>query len=252
VPVTNKEREARAGKAEGQPARTREVRLGCVFTQTATDKDGRPIRDPDSTTYVAAIETAEEFGLRLYTDAWRRGWSEARQEGRARRRRDLDLEPQRSALSRRDPDCGSLFITPASTSGNWPPSSSPTTSGLANAGRPCASINSIEARSKLVKILRGCAQTKRNSPRASATTPTTSSATLSGCAIRSSAPRVCWSVCRFVSSGVVEAGCRTVVGKRLKYSGMFWSVGANAILALRCCRLSGRFDHYRESRSRAA
>ena len=57
----------------------------------------------------------------------------------------------------------------------------------------------------------------------------------------------------FVGSGVVEAGCRTVVGKRMKCSGMFWSVrGANAILALRCCRLSRRFEDYWESRSRAA
>ena len=78
VPVTKKEREGRAGKKEGQPARTREAKLGCVFTQTATDKAGWPIRDPDSTSYVAAIETAEEFGLRLYTEAWRRGWSKAR------------------------------------------------------------------------------------------------------------------------------------------------------------------------------
>jgi hypothetical protein len=78
VPVTKQEREGRAGKREGQPARTREVKLGCVFTQTATGKDGWPIRDPDSTSYVAAIETAEEFGLRLYTEAWRRGWSKAR------------------------------------------------------------------------------------------------------------------------------------------------------------------------------
>ena len=44
----------------------------------------------------------------------------------------------------------------------------------------------------------------------------------------------------FVGSGVVEAGCKTVIGSRLKRSGMFWTVrGANAIIALRCCRLSG-------------
>ncbi len=79
VPVTKKEREGRSGKNEGQPARTREVKLGCVFTQTTTDEEGWPIRDPDSTSYVAAIEPAEEFGLRLYTEAWRRGWSRARQ-----------------------------------------------------------------------------------------------------------------------------------------------------------------------------
>lgn len=48
-----------------------------------------------------------------------------------------------------------------------------------------------------------------------------------------------------VGSGVVEAGCRTVIGQRLKRSGMFWSVdGANAIIALRCCLLSNRFDDF--------
>jgi len=57
----------------------------------------------------------------------------------------------------------------------------------------------------------------------------------------------------FVGSGVVEAGCKTVIGARLKRSGMFWTVcGANAIIALRCSRLSHRFEDYWESRSRAA
>jgi hypothetical protein len=41
----------------------------------------------------------------------------------------------------------------------------------------------------------------------------------------------------FVGSGVIEAGCKTVIGSRLKQSGMFWTVrGANAIVALRCCQ----------------
>ena len=40
---------------------------------------------------------------------------------------------------------------------------------------------------------------------------------------------------------------------RLKRSGMFWTVrGANAILALRCARLSGRFEDYWENRAQAA
>jgi hypothetical protein len=61
----------------GQPAHTREVKLGCVFTQTKWDEKGYPIRDPDSTTYTGAIETAEEFGRRLYVEAWKRGWNRA-------------------------------------------------------------------------------------------------------------------------------------------------------------------------------
>ena len=58
----------------------------------------------------------------------------------------------------------------------------------------------------------------------------------------------------FVGSGVVEAGCKTIIGSRLKRSGMFWTVrGANAIIALRCNRCSGEFENYWETRhARAA
>jgi len=53
----------------------------------------------------------------------------------------------------------------------------------------------------------------------------------------------------FVGSGVIEAGCKTVMG-RLKQSGMFWTVrGANAIIALRCCHMSGKFEDYWEART---
>jgi hypothetical protein len=52
------------------------------------------------------------------------------------------------------------------------------------------------------------------------------------------------------STGVVEAGCKVVVGTRLKRSGMHWTVkGANAIIALRCSKLSGRFEDFWERRS---
>jgi hypothetical protein len=77
VPVVKKETVGRKGKTEGQPAHTREVKLGCVFTQAKWDEEGYAIRDPDSTTYTGAIETAEEFGKRLYLEVWNRGWSRA-------------------------------------------------------------------------------------------------------------------------------------------------------------------------------
>jgi hypothetical protein len=55
----------------------------------------------------------------------------------------------------------------------------------------------------------------------------------------------------FGGTEVVEAGCKTVIGDRLKRSGMFWTVrGGNAIITLRCCRLSGRFEDYWEARRR--
>jgi hypothetical protein len=53
----------------------------------------------------------------------------------------------------------------------------------------------------------------------------------------------------FIGSGVIEAGCRTVIGSRLKQSGMFWTVlGANAIIALRCSHFNARFEDYWETR----
>ena len=56
----------------------------------------------------------------------------------------------------------------------------------------------------------------------------------------------------FVGSGVIEAGCKTIIGHRLKQSGMRWTVrGANAIIALRCCQLSGRWEQFWEARSAA-
>jgi hypothetical protein len=56
-----------------------------------------------------------------------------------------------------------------------------------------------------------------------------------------------------VSSGVVEAGCKVDIGTRLKRAGMHWTVsGADAIIALRCCLLSGRFEDFWEQRSAAA
>ena len=53
----------------------------------------------------------------------------------------------------------------------------------------------------------------------------------------------------FVGTGVIEAGCKTLIGSRCKQSGMFWTVpGANAILALRCCIFNGHFEDYCETR----
>jgi hypothetical protein len=74
VPVVKKETLGRQGKIAGQPAHTREVKLGCAFTQSTWDKEGYAIRDPDSSTYSGAIETAEEFGKRIYREALKRGW----------------------------------------------------------------------------------------------------------------------------------------------------------------------------------
>ncbi len=55
------------------------------------------------------------------------------------------------------------------------------------------------------------------------------------------------------STGVVEAGCKVAIGTRLRRTGMHWTVaGADAIIALRCCKLSGRFEDFWERRAEAA
>ena len=91
------------GKADGQPAYTRETELGCVFTQTIWDKEGYAIRNPDSTTYTGVIETAEEFGKRTYREAWnleKPGTVAGDARKRSHRRRSrMDLESGGCALS---------------------------------------------------------------------------------------------------------------------------------------------------------
>ena len=90
------------------------------------------------------------------------------------------------------------------------------------------------------------AHTPTHRRRASASS--TSSATATGCAFRSSLLGACACL-----SGVVEAGCKLAIGARLKRAGMHWTVaGANAIVALRCCKLSGRFEDFWERRAAKA
>jgi hypothetical protein len=247
VPVTKKEREGRSPKMESQPARTREVKLGCVFTQTVIDKQGRPIRDPDSTSYVAAIERAEEFGLRLYTEAWRRGWSKARQkvvlgDGAVW---IWNLAEQYFP--------GAIYIVDLYHARQhiWVlaaklyPNDEPALKRWAAVCLNLLEDGKIEALVKRLRNLR-----PDNDKLAQDVSNDADYFERNTELMRYPKFRA---LGLFVGSGVVEAGCRTVVGQRLKRSGMFWSVrGANAILALRCCRLNLRFEDYWASRSRAA
>lgn len=247
VPVVKAETEGRAGKVEGQPAHTREVKLGCVFTQTSTNEDGRPMRDEGSTSYVAAIETAEQFGLRLYTEAWRRGWSRAQKKvvlgdgavwiwNLAEQHfpgaiQIVDLYHAREHLHELS---AKLLPSDLKARKRW------VARCLDRLER-----GKIEA---LVKILRD------SSPAPEELAKTVASEAVY---FERNAERMRYPAFRqqglFVGSGVVEAGCRTVIGTRLKCSGMFWSArGANSIIALRCCRLSRRFEDYWADRSRAA
>jgi hypothetical protein len=147
VPVVKKETEGRKGKIDGQSAHTREAKLGCVFTQTAWDEKGYAIRDPGSTTYTGAIETAEEFGKRLYLEAWNRGWS------RAQRRSSSAMERNGSGIWRthtfRARFRSSTSTTRASTCGNWRAGYTPIKKPTRKRGsRSIKSVSSTRGRSK--------------------------------------------------------------------------------------------------------
>ncbi len=247
VPVRKSETEGRAGKNRGQPARTREVKLGCVFTQTGLDEEGYPVRDPGSTTYVGAIETAEQFGNRLYIEAWKRGWSQAQKKvvigdgaewiwniadqhfpgavqivdlfharqhlwDIARALYPLDHVAQQRWIFRHQPklDSGQIVKLTAYLSSLL--------------------VNATDAQQEILRVETAYFEKNKHRMRY----PEFRSQGL------------------FIGSGVVEAGCKTVIGARLKQSGMFWSVeGANAIIALRCCQLNNRFEDYWDHRRAA-
>jgi hypothetical protein len=247
IPVSKSETEGRAGKVDGQPARTREVKLGCVFTQTSTNSEGRPVRDEDSTSYVAAIETAEAFGLRLYTEAWQRGWS------RARKKVVIgdgaiwiwNLADQHFPGAIQIVDLYHARQHLWDLSAKLFPNDS---KGLRRWIARCLDRlehGKIEA---LVKILRDAPP---------GTDELAKTITNEAEYFDRNAERMRYPAFRaqglFVGSGVVEAGCKVVIGARLKCSGMFWTVrGANAITALRCSRLSRRFEDYWAHRAPAA
>ena len=113
VPVRPTEVEGRRGKQPDGSAKTREVKLATVWTAEGRDTQGRPVRDRGSVSYNAAVESAASrdtdpqpaaFAQRAYREAIRRGFDSAAPARRHRRRRRVDLEPGRRALSRRHRD----------------------------------------------------------------------------------------------------------------------------------------------------
>ena len=239
VPVVKKETEGRQ-ETDNQPAHTREAKLGCVFTQTAWDEEGFAIRDPDSTTYVGAIETAENFGRRLYVEAWKRGWSRAEKkvvigDGAAwiwnlaeqhfpGAVQIVDLYHARQHLWEL---VRKLYPNDEAQQKVWIK----------------AHQNKLLDKGKIEKLVDAIASLRSPNPEVTEKIRTEADY------FRRNAERMRYPQYRakhlFVGSGVIEAGCKSVIGSRLKRSGMFWRVrGANAILALRCRHLNGRFEDY--------
>jgi hypothetical protein len=240
VPVRKSELRGRRGKQADGSARTREAKLGCVFTQVGLDKEGYPQRDPNSTTYVAAIESSALFGWRMYAEALRRGLEQAKTvvvltDG-ARYNHTIVQTHFPEAVHIVDLFHAYEHLT-ALAQILWGQ----------EAKAPKAWRDLLEA-GDIGRLVR---KVGKHQP-ASAKSKKSMLKQLSY--FESNAPQMRYAEYRekkfFVGSGVVEAGCRTVIGERLKQSGMRWSVrGANAIIALRCCILSGRFEDFWASRT---
>ena len=79
VPMTAKETAGREGKGEDGRARTREVKLAVVFTQDKLDADGDPVRDRESSSYIATFEPASTFAGLVKAEGIRRGADHVRQ-----------------------------------------------------------------------------------------------------------------------------------------------------------------------------
>ena len=243
VPMRQEELEGRAGKQSDGGAKTRMAYLGCVFTQHHRDEKGRPIRDPDSTTYVSSFGSIDQFGPLLRQEAIRRGLALALQV---------------------------VMLIDGAT-------------GLANMGRLCFAMaiqivdfyHAMEHAGHVLVALLGSKEhpdykarlgqwakglLKDQVEKLIAQTRDECASTSRAVAVEKELGYFVNNVARmqygtfrrqgfFIGSGVVEAGCKTVIGARCKQSGMFWGKpGAENILALRCIHSSRRLDQFWKER----
>ncbi len=237
VSMVPEELEGRAGKQPDGSAKTREVKLGALFTQTTTDEEGLPVRDFQSTSYVAGFEEAADFMVRVRQEAIRRRMAAA------------------------------LLVVLLGDGAAW----------IWEQGRKCFPMafqildlyHALEHLCALTKLLQaqpeaakalwqtwreqlladGVAEVLRQA-RERAAKLSGQPAELATDEIgyfHNNQSRMLYGTYRalgfFYGSGVVEAGCKTVIGGRCKGSGMLWSEpGATHVLDLRCSLFGNQFD----------
>lgn len=248
VPVRTTEVEGRTGKQPDGSAKTREVKLAVVWSAESRNAEGQPQRDPGSVSYSAAIESAADddtarglsvVALRAKREAERRGFT------RALRQVVIgdgapwiwniagELFPDAIQIVDRfhvkehlAKVAKSIFGPESSLVKGWQDERF----RELDEGRLTELIAVLNSHAKKNDDARKCREyIERNKERMRYA--------------QFKAIGLC------TSSGVVEAGCKVVVGTRLKRAGMRWTVrGANAITALRCCKLSGRYPSFWQRR----
>ncbi len=248
VPMRPSELAGRAGKQPDGSAQTREVKLCTVWSAESRDPQNRPLRDEGSVTYTAAIESAatldtdpvpSAFTQRVLREATRRRFTQAErqvvigdgapwiwkiaQELFPRAIQIVDKFHAKEHLSQ----LGKLLYPDPAQARSW----AQRRHQELDSGRFPDLLRAIRRHADHNDEARKCFQyLHRNRERMRYP--------------QFEAQGLC------TGSGVVEAACKGVIGTRLKRSGMRWTVrGANAIIALRCSKLSGRFQDFWERRS---
>ena len=248
VPVRPAEVEGRRGKQPDGSAKTREVKLATVWTAEGRDPQGRPVRDPGSVSYNAAVESAASrdtdpqpaaFAQRVYREAQRRGfdtadrqvvigdgapwiWNVAAEQFPGA----IEIVDIYHAKQHLCDVAKALYGPGTDLADQW----AKDRRAELDAGRLRALVAALRIHVETTPEARKCIHY------------------VFGNRHRMRYPKVrAKGLC--ISSGVVEAGCKQI-GARLKRAGMRWTVaGANAIIALRCCILSGRFEDFWERRA---
>jgi hypothetical protein len=251
VPMRASELEGREGKQSDGSSKTREVKLVTVWSAEGRDEEGTPVRDPGSVSYSAGIESAamrdvdtapSEFAQRVEREALRRGFE------RARRRvvlgdgapwvwnladehfpRAVQIVDRFHAKQKLWQVAKSIYGSENTMGKEW----SHERHAELDAGDIEALLDALRLHAPKDDEARRCVDyIQRNRQRMDYA--------------RFRAEGIC------TSTGVVEAGCKVAIGTRCKRAGMHWTVsGADAIIALRCCHLSGRFQDFWQRRSSA-
>ena len=250
-PMRKEETEGRKGKQPDGSAKTREVKLAVVFSADSRDSNGKPVRDVGSASYNAAIESAatsdldeslSEFAQRVEREVSRRGFHQAKRrviigdgakwiwniadEQFPNAIQIIDMFHAKGTISNA---AKAIFGTESEFGAQW----AKTCRDELEAGKLESIIEKLKAFTENCKEARQCREYL-----------ITNSSRLNYPRFRK------LGLC--TSSGIVESGCKHVIGARVKQSGMHWTVrGANAIIALRCFKLSDRFDAFMDQRRRA-
>jgi len=247
VPMRAAEVAGRTGKQPDGPAKTREAKVVTLWTAESRHQDGTPMRDPGSVTYSAAIESAatadtnpdrSDFAERVLREATRRGFTEASRcvvlgDGSAWIWNTArELFPQATQILDRYHAKEALHRAAQSIFGA-------TREAKHWAAARCTELDDGKLHAVVHALL----------------AHRTSHSEATKCAMYIFHNRARMRYPKFhaqglcTSTGVLEAGCKVAIGTRLKRAGMHWTVqGANAIIALRCCKLSGRFEDFWERR----